>query len=213
MVMPRQKSGKTIARLSVYRRVLMGLRTQGIVNAFSHQLAKASGVTAVQVRRDLMAVGSAGNPTRGYDVENLVRNIGSFLGSLETQSVALVGAGNVGRAILAYLAGRRPNLKLVACFDSDPAKIGRVINGCRCYGIESLREVLNDEEVATAVVAVPDDQAQDITDALVAAGVRGILNFAPVHLRVPPAVYVEDVDIATLLEKVVFFSRQQKKTG
>lgn len=200
-------SGKTIGRLSLYRRVLYGLLAEGERNIFSRQLAALAGGTAAQVRRDMMAVGSAGSPTRGYDIEELTHLIGDFLDAPSGQAVALVGVGNLGRAILAYFAGRRPKLSIEAAFDNDPSKYGRVIHGCRCHPIEDLARVVKDRRIAIGVVTVPAEQAQDVADKLCRAGVYGLLNFAPVRLRVPANVYVEDIDVAMSLEKVAYFAR------
>ncbi|MCX5772692.1 MAG: redox-sensing transcriptional repressor Rex, partial [Candidatus Hydrogenedentes bacterium] len=118
-------SGKTIGRLSLYRRVLYGLLADGERSVYSHQLAGFVGGTAAQVRRDVMAVGYTGSPTRGYDITELTRAIGNYLDAAQGQSVALVGVGNLGKAILSYFAGRRPRLSIEAAFDTDPAKVNR----------------------------------------------------------------------------------------
>lgn len=199
---------KTVGRLSLYRRLLGGLMANGVRNVYSHELAKMAGVTAAQVRRDMMAVGYSGSPTRGYDVRALADSIGDFLDAPEGQGVALVGIGNLGRAIMAYFTGRRPRLSIIAAFDNDPAKINRVIHGCRCYSLGELAEVIRANKISLAIVTVPSGEAQGVADALVRAGVTGILNFAPVPIRVPPGVYVEDIDMTMTLEKVAYFARQ-----
>jgi redox-sensing transcriptional repressor len=111
--------------------------------------------------------------------------------------------------MLTYFAGRRPNLLIKAAFDSDPQKVNRVINGTRCYDIRNLAEVVRQENITTAILAVPAGHAQTVTDQLLSAGIKGILNFAPAHIHVPSPVYVENVDITTSLEKVAFFARQK----
>lgn len=167
-----------------------------------------AGVTAAQVRRDMMAVGYSGSPTRGYDVRALADSIGDFLDAPEGQGVALVGIGNLGRAIMAYFTGRRPRLSIIAAFDNDPTKIDRVIHGCRCYAFSELPEVVRSNKISIAILSVPSGEAQNVADVLVRAGVTGILNFAPMPVRVPPGVYVEDIDMTMSLEKVAFFARQ-----
>jgi len=200
-------SGKTIGRLSLYRRVLYDLLAEGERSIFSHRLAELVGGTAAQVRRDMMAVGSAGSPTRGYDIQELTHSIGDFLDAPSGQAVALVGVGNLGRAILAYFAGRRPKLSIEAAFDNDPSKCGRVIHGCRCYPIEDLVKVVKDRRIAIGIVTVPADQAQDVADKLCQAGACGLVNFAPVRLLVPANVYVEDIDMTMAIEKAAYFAR------
>lgn len=201
-------SDKTIGRLSLYRRLLNGLVSDGVANVFSHQLAAMAGGTAAQVRRDMMAVGYSGSPKRGYDVRELIGSIATFLDAPQGQGVALVGIGNLGRAILTYFSGRRPNLSMVAAFDSDPYKVNRVIHGCRCYPMAELATIVSRLEIRTAIIAVPATEAQNVTERLIRAGIRGILNFAPVRLHVFGGVYVEDIDMTTSLEKVAYFARQ-----
>ncbi len=200
---------KVVARLSLYRRLLSALAMENVEYVYSHELAKAAGASAAQVRRDVMIVGFTGSPTKGYEVRELIKAIGRLLDASDIQEVALVGVGNLGRAILAYFTGRRPNLRIVVAFDKDPAKVDRVIHGCRCFPIEQLQGMVSQRHIDTAIVAVPVDQAQSVADTLVAAGVRGLLNFAPVRLRVPISVFVEDMDLTTSLEKVAFFARKQ----
>ncbi len=175
---------------------------------YSHELASLACVTPAQVRRDMMFTGCMGSPGRGYRKRELIESISSVLDEPSVQKVALIGAGNLGRAILAYFAGRRPNLQITASFDSDPQKTGRVINGCRCYAMSELKTVLEAEGILAAILAVPAARAQQTTDILVEAGIRGILNYAPVPLRVPDGVFLEERDMTMSLETVAFFARR-----
>jgi len=201
-------SKRTIGRLSLYRRLLKELQMSGTPNVYSHQLANIAGVTAAQVRRDFMVIGYSGSPTRGYDIQELTESIANFLDAPEGQAVALVGIGNLGRAILTYFGGRRPKLSIVAAFDKDPSKVNRVIHGCLSYPIEELAAVAAEKKIQAGIITVPASEAQAVTDQLVRAGVRGILNFAPAPLRAPADTYVEDIDMAVSLEKVAYFARQ-----
>ena len=201
-------SDRTIGRLSLYRRLLSSLLADGIKNTFSHQLAALAGVTAAQVRRDLMVIGYSGTTKRGYQVQELIGSIAQFLDAPSGQAVALVGVGNLGRAILSYFAGRRPHLSIVAAFDNDPQKTGRVIHGCHCYGLDDLPAVVAREDIHVGVITVPAMAAQAVAEMLVGAGARGLLNFAPVRLRVPHHTFVEDIDMTMSLEKVAFFARK-----
>jgi redox-sensing transcriptional repressor len=200
-------SDKTIGRLSVYRRMMQKWLAEGREYVYSHEIASACGVTPAQVRRDLMPTGFTGSPNKGYSIPGLLQNLGNLLDDPEEQRVALVGVGNLGRATLAYFTGRRPNLSIVAGFDQDPAKVNRVIHGCRCYPMEELGTVVKGQGVEVAILAVPAHAAQAIAQQLVTYGVRGILNFAPISLRVSPEVYVEDLDMAISLERVAYFAR------
>jgi redox-sensing transcriptional repressor len=198
---------KTIGRLSLYRRLLNRLHSEGTRFVYSHQLAALARVTPAQVRRDIMSIGYSGNPNRGYDVLELTESIGQSLDDPQGQKVALVGVGNLGRAILNYFSGRRPRLAIVAAFDNDLRKCDRVVQGCRCYNIEQLPEIVREQGITVGAIAVPATEAQQVSNILVQVGIRGILNFAPVRLHAPANVYVEDFDMTTALEKVAYFAR------
>lgn len=200
-------SEKMIERFSLYRRLLQKLAESGTRHVHSHHLAALAGSTAVQVRRDLMSLGSTGSPYRGYAVAELLGAIERYLDTALDQKVVLIGVGNLGRAILSYYTNRRPRLQIVAAFDADPQKTGRVIQGCRCLPLGELETVIASEGVRVGIITVPASAAQEVADRLLRAGVRGLLNFAPVRLRVPPEVFVEDMDMTMALEKVAYFSR------
>lgn len=204
-------SERTVARLSLYRRILSEVLHDKTEHLHSHQLALKAGVTAAQVRRDLMVTGYDGSPKHGYEVRKLLHSLEAFLDHPAGQRFALIGVGNLGRALLSYSFERRPNLSFAVAFDEDPAKAGRVIHGCRCYGVDELEEVLRREDIELAVIAVPANQAQPITDRLARCGITGVLNFAPVALHAPAGVYVENLDVTTSLEKVAFFARSETK--
>jgi redox-sensing transcriptional repressor len=183
------------------------LHADGREYVYSYEIANVCAVTPEQVRRDLMPTRLTGSPTKGYKISALLQSIGLLLGDQEDQRVALVGVGNLGRAILAYFAGRRPNLSIVAAFDQDPDKTNRVIHGCRCYPIDDLPAIVREQAIEIAILAVPVSAAQTVADRLIASGVRGLLNFAPVSLRLPRTVYAEDLDMAISLERVAYFAR------
>ncbi len=202
-----QVSEKTIGRLSLYRRLLDEMRDEGVLHAYSHQLGALAAVSAAQVRRDLMVIGYSGSPSKGYDVAQLSQSITAFLDAPVKQGIALVGLGNLGRAILSYFTGRRPNLAIVASFDNDTRKVNRFIHGCPCYPADQMVHVIEEMGISTSIIAVPAASAQAVADQLVRAGVKSIVNFAPTPLRVPQHVYVEETDITTTLEKVAYFAR------
>ena len=206
--MPGTVSEKTIGRLSLYRRLLDNHLDEGKHSVYSHELARLAKVTAAQVRRDVMGLGYSGSPAHGYDVGELVKCISRLLDPANRQNVALVGVGNLGRALLAYFSGRRPNLSVVAAFDSDPVKFNRVINGCMCYPVEQISEIVEKLNIEIGIIAVPASEAQRAAEACVRAGMKGLLNFAPTPLHLPAGVYASDIDLAIALEKVAFFTRQ-----
>jgi redox-sensing transcriptional repressor len=201
-------SEKTIERISLYRRLLQAAKDAGQMSVYSHDLAEMVGGTAAQVRRDLMEIGCAGNSKKGYDVDDLIDAISEFLDSDDVTPVALVGVGNLGRALLQFFESHHPKLKIMAVFDNDPEKSGRVIHGCRCYTMSEMPAVVADKKITVAVLAVPVGAAQNAAKQLEEAGVRGILNFAPEPLRVGPLVAVENMDMTMALEKVAYMARQ-----
>ncbi|MBN1825840.1 MAG: redox-sensing transcriptional repressor Rex [Candidatus Eisenbacteria bacterium] len=201
-------SHKAIGRLCLYRRILEEMDAEGKSRVFSHDLAGLAGQTAVLVRRDLMIIGYAGSPNRGYDVGALRHAIGDMLDQHEKRNVALVGVGNLGRALLDYFRGLRANLEISAAFDTDPDKVGRVIGGTRTHPLDDLSRVIEEQSIRVAVLTVPSGSAQETADRLVSAGVRSLLNFTRVRLQVPVGIYVENVDISMSLEKVAYFARK-----
>jgi redox-sensing transcriptional repressor len=210
----RKISTRSVERLSIYRRALMhGLHEFG-ASVYSHQLAQTCQLTAAQVRRDLMAIGYSGNPNSGYDVKRLLSSLATFLDSQETRPVAIIGMGYLGRAIAAFLANRSDKIRLEAAFDVDLDKIGLSFSEVRCYSVRQMSEVLGEKRIDIAIITVPAEHAQHVAEQLVAAGVTGILNFAPVVLRVPDRIYVENIDMSVALEKVAFFARaSQRRKG
>jgi redox-sensing transcriptional repressor len=204
---------RTVARLSQYRRVLDRLLDEGHRQVFSHQIAALAGGSAAQVRRDLMLVGCRGRPSKGYDAYGLKGCIEELLQAPGGQRVALVGLGNLGRAILPFFARYRPALRIVAVFDNDPRKIGeKLVEGCSpCQGMEELEQTVRQSGITIGVLTVPPGAAQGAADELIAAGVRGLVNFAPVVLEVPEGVFVEDIDLTTALEKAAYFAHHAGK--
>ena len=200
--------GKTVERLSGYRRNLLGYLAAGNNYIYSHELAALLHITAVQVRRDLMLIGYSSVQKKGYDIRELISTIGSIIDSEEGQNVAVIGIGNLGPAITAYFKGKRSKLNIVASFDNDPQKINRVIAGVRCYSVDQLDEIVKKYNISIAMLTIPPDFARSTTDAAIKAGVRGILNFTTVPLNVPPNVYLDEFDMITSIEKVAYFVKE-----
>ncbi|MBN2338788.1 MAG: redox-sensing transcriptional repressor Rex [Acidobacteria bacterium] len=200
---------QTIERLSTYRRVLEDLQGQGAQYVYSHQLAEYVSVTPAQLRRDLSLFGSFGNISRGYNVQHLITVLSGLLGTSEIQPVALVGVGNLGRTLLAYGGFIERGFSLEVVFDSDPAKIGRVIAGRRCFDIAEAEAVLAGHPVDIAILACQPQGLQSIVDRFVAAGVQSFLSFVPAIIRVPPGVHVEMEDLSAKLEKLSFLVKNR----
>lgn len=203
-------SRKTVGRLSLYRRLLDNLKRSGTTNIYSHQLAHLAGVSATQVRRDFMVIGYSGSPNRGYQVDTCLASIESLLDGTIPQDVALVGLGRLGRSLLAHFAGRRPLLRIAAGFDTDPALVRTTIEGCPVYSIDDLEQVVSEQGIRIAILAVPPEAAQTVAEALVRAGVRSLVDFTAIPLQVPDDVFVDHMDITSALESAAFFARQEE---
>lgn len=199
-----------VERLSRYRRVLECAAAQGVGRLYSHELAQLAGVSAAQVRRDLMEVSVVGSPRHGYAVDELVTAIKWLLLGGDCSQAVLVGLGRLGRAMLAYFASRQAAIRIVAGFDVDPSRVDRVIEGCHAYPMQQLEEQVRKCDVKVAVLTTPALVAQAVCDRLVAAGVSGIANFAPVTLDVPQGVYVQNVDLTMWFEKVTYFAHHPR---
>jgi redox-sensing transcriptional repressor len=196
---------RTVERISAYRRSLLNCLAEGKTHIYSHELAAMHHNTAVQVRRDIMFIGYSSMQRKGYDVRELIDVIGNILDSDRGLNVAVVGIGNLGRAITAYFMGKRSKLNIVAAFEVDPNKVDRVISGIKCYSINQMQEVIVDKKISIAIITVPADQAREIAESLYLAGVKGFLNFTTVPLNVSPEVYIDEYDMITSLEKVAYF--------
>jgi redox-sensing transcriptional repressor len=193
----RKVSESTVTRLSMYLRLLQELALEGVATLASDELAERCGVSAAQVRKDLSLFGTFGKRGLGYSVEELATALRRILGLERRWRVALVGAGKIGAALMAYDDFRRQGFDIVAVFDADEAKVGREWNG---VVIQPDAELASLTGIDIAIVAVPAEAAQGVVERVVGAGVRAILNFAPVKLIVPAHVTVKTVNMALELE-------------
>lgn len=200
---------KTIERLSQYRRNLLQCLAKGKQHIFSHEIAQIHHITPVQVRRDIMLIGYSGTLRKGYDVKELIDLIGNILDTREGLNAAVVGVGNLGRSLIGYFSGKRSKLNIVAGFDVNPEKVDKIYAGVHCYHTDQLAEVVSRERISIAILTVPADNATEAAEKLVMAGIKGILNFSPKPLNVPPHVYLEEIDMITSLEKVAYYVKKQ----
>lgn len=202
--------GKTVERLSEYRRTLLECLNEKRNFIFSHELAARLHITAVQVRRDLMLIGYSSVLRKGYDVRELIDTIGTIIDFDESINVAVIGIGNLGRAVAGYFKGKRSKLNLVASFDSDPQKINKVISGVKCYPYRDIESMIKDLDIKISILTVPPDYAREIAEEVVRFGIKGILNFTTIPLNVPSGVYLEEYDMITSIEKVAYFVKENK---
>lgn len=199
-------SEKTVERLSEYRRHLSELQARGTTNVFSGTLAAETKVTAAQVRRDMMNMGLTGSTATGYSVSELLDHLGRLLDHPISTTVALIGTGNLGRALLSYFRTRPGKARIAMAFDSDPDKNNRVYCGCRVFPMAEMEQKLEETKIRTVILCVPAGDANQVAQRLSSAGVTGILNFAPVRLKVAKDVFVHNMDITSIIEKVGYYA-------
>jgi redox-sensing transcriptional repressor len=193
-----------VRRLSLYLRQLEGFKRKDRRTISSRQLGESLNLTDAQVRKDLAYFGQFGHPGIGYRVDDLIAQVKHILGTDRTWNVLLVGAGNLGRALMAYHGFDAKGFRLVAVFDNDPTKAGTRQGDFEIQPLTQLTATVQKLKIQLGIMAVPPDTAQDVADQLVEAGVRGLLNFAPVSIQVPHDVALNAVDLAVQLEQLSF---------
>lgn len=193
-----------VSRLSLYLRELQRLVAAGHQTISSSQLGTLLGFSDAQVRKDLGFFGQFGYPGVGYRCDELIRAMRDILGTNHAWGVAMVGVGNLGNALLGYRGFGRQNFVIAAAFDADPSKVGQTIQGIRIQPLDELAATIRERGIRLGMIVVPAERAQEAADRLVAAGVEGIVNFAPVTLTLPPHVQNVGVDLAIELEQLSF---------
>jgi len=192
-----------IKRLLEYKLCLLRFKELGVSTIFSHNLGEVAGVTAVQVRKDFSVYGIKGKKRGGYNIDELLEALNMIFGS-SSKNIVIVGMGNIGKALSQYNERFiKKNLHIVAGFDIDPAKQNKSY-GIPIHSLEKLKEVVQREKVSTAIIAVPFQIAQEVCNILIASGIRGILNFAPVILKVPEEVVIDNINLSNKLEGIIY---------
>jgi len=194
----------TVRRLSLYLRFLEEFENAGLTTVSSEELAARGGTTSAQVRKDLSFFGSFGKRGLGYQVAELTQRMRRILGLEREWRVVIVGIGKIGAALAQYEGFRQRGFRVVGLYDSDPAKIGREFYGLEVHAIDSLAEDNRERPVDIAVIAVPGSAAQRVVDKVAAAGIVGIMSFAPIQLHVPTDVTLNTVNMAMELERLSF---------
>lgn len=196
-----------VRRLSLYLRQLEAFHSADRRTVSSRQLGEALGLSDAQVRKDLAYFGQFGHPGIGYRVAELIQRVRHILGTDRQSNVLLVGVGNLGRALISFRGFQKRGFDLVAAFDNDVSKIGQKCisaNEIRIEPLSALPEAVRKHSVRVGILTVPVPAAQSVAEEMVAAGIRGILNFAPVTLRVGPQIGVASVDLGVHLEQLSF---------
>jgi redox-sensing transcriptional repressor len=197
-------SRASVQRFSLYLRHLERWNQEGAQVVSSSQLGEALGINDAQVRKDLAYLGNLGQPGIGYYTQEVITALRHRLGVDRTWSAVLIGVGNLARALLRYRGFHLQGFQFVALFDADPEKVGQTVEGLEIHSPEKMTDVIAATKAELAVLAVPAETAQLVADAVVAAGIKGILNFAPTMLRLPPHVSLIAVDLAVQLEQLAF---------
>ncbi len=194
-----------IRRLPLYARSLRYLLQEGVHSVSSQELGERINVTAAQIRKDLSYFGEFGKQGIGYDVQKLLSHIEHILGLTQEWPIILVGTGHLGQAIARYEGFRSRGLRLVGLFDDDPAKVGQSVDSMLILSNEEISRVVQEQGVKLAIMAVPASCAQDVTDLLVAAGIRAILSYAPIIVQAPEGVWVRYIDPIAVLHSMTYY--------
>jgi redox-sensing transcriptional repressor len=198
-------SRSRILRLSRYKNSALRLKTLNFVKVFSDNLADATGVTASQVRKDFSIFGISGNRRGGYQIDELLTQLNKVLGKDKLQKFIVVGVGNMGRALINYPGFVKSEIKIVAGFDIDPSKYNRKADA-PVFPMDELAGYVKTNEVELGIISVPDFAAQEVFDKLIQAGIKGVLNFAPIRLRSDNTdVIVHNLNLETEIENLIYF--------
>ncbi|MFC1566746.1 redox-sensing transcriptional repressor Rex [bacterium] len=203
---------KCIIRLSRYKNALHNFQKLGFVKVFSDNLGDAVGVTAAQVRKDFSLFGITGHRRGGYIIDELVEKLNNILGTNEMQNVIVVGAGNLGTALLNYKRFEKDGIKIIAAFDIDPSKVKKTTD-VPVLSLEELSSFIKKNNVKVGIIAVPEIAAQQVFDIMESAGIKGFLNFTPVRFRVQnDDVFINNVNLAIELENVIYYATANLET-
>lgn len=205
MLGPNSVPDIVVGRLPIYLRALSHLAQEGREITSSQELGERLGISSAQIRKDLSHFGTFGKQGTGYRIAELEQRLRQILHVDREWEVALVGAGDLGHALGRYNGFRDRGFRITAIFDRDPAKIGEKIGELEVLDVARLREVIQARRILVAMIAVPATEAQKVADALVEAGVRAILNYAPITLTVPAGVYVQYIDPVVHLQRMTYY--------
>lgn len=210
MERPEAPPDVVIRRLPLYARSLRYLLEEGIHSVSSQELGERINVTAAQIRKDLSYFGEFGKQGIGYDVEKLLNHIEHILGLTHHWPVVIVGVGSLGQAIARYDGFQTQGLRIVGLFDSDPEKIGQTVDDLSIMDYHHLHAVISEHQARLAVIAVPATRAQEVADMLIEAGIRAILNYAPIILQTPDDVWVRYIDPVAVMHSLTYYLAREQ---
>jgi redox-sensing transcriptional repressor len=193
-------SDLTIERLIVYSKYLNDLKRAGVTRILSADIAKHFNIDSAQVRKDLSYIGKLGKPGSGYDVEKLYDILCEFLLMNKKMNTVIIGVGNLGSALLGYKIFSKTKINIICGFDINPDLIGQRIHGSKIYALEQLENTVRENNIDVGIITTPADVANDIAVRLQAAGIKGIINFAPVHIVCKKDIEVLNVDLSVFFD-------------
>jgi redox-sensing transcriptional repressor len=199
----------TVQRLPIYLRALVDIAETGAATVSSETLAEAAGVNSAKVRKDLSHLGSYGTRGVGYDVAYLIHQVRRELGLTQHWPIVIAGIGNLGHALANYKGFAERGFQIMALVDADPDKVGEIVGGVPIRDIAELPDIVKEHDIAIGVICTPAPAVQQVADLLIAAGIRSILNFAPIVISVPPGVSVRKVDLAIELQILAFYEQRK----
>lgn len=202
----------SLKRIFLYRACLIRLKLMGVEKVFSYTLADETGVTSDQVRKDFSEFNIKGNKRGGYDIDELLDKMEKIFHRNKDNNIVLIGMGNMGLALSKYSKFVQRHMNIVATFDIDPFK-QKVRSGIPVYSMSRLKEIIDRFSVKVAILAVPEISAQEVADELIRHGILGIVNFAPVLLKVPSEVIINNVNLCDELESVIYYVHKQMKVN
>lgn len=203
--MPSNIPDIVIGRLPVYLRALTRLAVEGHEVTSSHELGRRLGISSAQIRKDLSHFGGFGKQGTGYQIAYLVEQLRQVLKVDQEWEVAIIGAGDLGTALLHYKGFSDRGFRIACVFDNSPQKIGKKIGEFDIHAIDDMQKVIQDRGIKIAMIAVPAEKAQEVADKLIEAGVRAILNYAPMTLNVPLDVKVQYIDPVVQMQRMTFY--------
>jgi len=195
---------QSVVRLSRYKNSLNRLKSLGFVKVFSDNIADAVGVTSSQVRKDFSLFGIAGNKRGGYNIDEILERLSSILGTSEVQNVILVGAGHLGSSLIKYKGFEKAGIKIAAAFDINPS-LAAPAAAVPILPLDSLGDFVAEHQTRIGIIAVPDTAAQQVLELMTAAGIRGVLNFAPIRLRGSSDCVINYVNVESEMENLIYF--------
>ncbi len=194
-----------IGRLPVYLRALTRLAQEGQEVTSSHELGQRLGISSAQIRKDLSHFGGFGKQGTGYQIHYLIEQLQQVLKVNQEWEVVLVGAGDLGSALAHYRGFTERGFRIACVFDNSPTKIGKQVGGFAVMSLDNMQEIIRERAIKIAMIAVPAEKAQEVADRLIEAGVRAILNYAPMNLNVPTDVHVQYIDPVVQLQRMTYY--------